>query len=124
MILMFLFTKLINRCCKFIPEIFYAAQHTRIEKIHLGIDIKGIVLKRRTTHTQSVSGVQQTGRPRHFALWVLYCLRFIEYDIIKWCFQHEFNITPQCAICGNHHIMLFKNRFIPNPVASMVNLIG
>ena len=121
---MFPFTKLINGCCKFIPEIFYAAQHTWIEEIHLGIDIKSIVLERRTTHTQPVSGIQQTGGSCHFTLRVLYCLRFIKYDIIKLCFQHEFNITSQGTVCGYYHIMLFKNRFIPNPVSTMVNLVG
>ena len=44
MILSFLLAELINGNCKFLFEKINAAEHARIQEIHLGINVKGIIL--------------------------------------------------------------------------------
>src|SRR4030095_4208412 len=48
------FSKLINGNREFLAEEFHSSEQTWIQKIHLGKNVKSVVLKRRTTHAKAM----------------------------------------------------------------------
>ena len=125
MVFLIMFAEFINGDGKFIPEKFNAAQHTRVQKIHLGKNIECIVLQRRTAHAQTIFCIQQTGRPGYFAGRVFNSLAFIKHHIIKIDFHKQLYIAAQRAIGGNNNIVSFKMLLYSlRAIAAMVNMIG
>ena len=71
-----LLAKFINGNCKFLPEKFNTSQHSRIQKIHLGIYVESVVLQWRTTHAYPVGSIQKAGCFCYLTCRVFYCLEF------------------------------------------------
>src|ERR1700751_1172470 len=98
MLLSVLLAELVDGNRKLLAEELQAAQHTGIEEVHLGEDIKGVILQGSTAHTKPVFGLQETGRLGDLAARVLDGLGFIEYCIVEGHFEQQLDITAQSAI--------------------------
>src|SRR5690606_29905916 len=77
------FLEFIDRRGKLVHEKLPAPEQTGIQEVHLGIQIKGIVLQRGAAQGQPVFGLQQQRSLAYLRLGIFDRLRFVENDIVE-----------------------------------------
>ncbi len=118
------FSQLVDGNGKLLFEKLHRAQHPGIQKMHLRINVKRIVLQRRSAHAESIFRLQQTCCSRHLAGRILDRLRFIEQYIIQRQRTQDLDVAAQRAVRGDQDLGFRERLGLTDPGGPMMYAIG
>src|SRR5574343_1460013 len=100
--------KLVNWNGIIIAETLLITQKTRTNKRKLRIQFKSIVFNWRSRQHNFIARLQQTNSFISFRIWIFYCLRFIQKDVIEIEVFQEGNIAEHRSISCENNVIFLK----------------